>query len=283
MQCYYRLQEKIRRDFTKETGKEMEEKLWDDWVASSKNSTGDKEADKVNYTTCGNNNNASDQARDDTDSEAVQDIKELDVLSDTEADIDSTRVLCSLPSEKSHNGEQISTSITLSVKALSMFFLLLIIIIFSHSSECKKLEKLGNRYKEFVKFLKGINLPECANCVEENGLDGGDMIAVSDDEILKEYGLRNAVDRLRFRVLFQRELLQQTPQVAQAFPVEKVATFFSSKPLLKACVPAILENKIDGEMLLLAGDDVMKELGISKGKNPIVRKYFRALVLAELP
>ena len=112
MQCYYRLQEKIRRDFTKETGKEMEEKLWDDWVASSKNSTGDKEADKVNYTTCGNNNNASDQARDDTDSEAVQDIKELDVLSDTEADIDSTRVLCSLPSEKSHNGEQISTSIT---------------------------------------------------------------------------------------------------------------------------------------------------------------------------
>ena len=152
-------------------------------------------------------------------------------------------------------------------------------------SECEKLQELGNDYKEFVKFLKGINLPECANCVEENGLDdyGGDMIVESKDEVLKDYGLRNALDRLRFRVLFQRELLQQTPEVAKAFPVEKVATFFISKPLLKACVPAILENKIDGEMLLLAGDDVMKELEISVAQNKVVRKYFRKLVLDTLP
>ena len=58
-----RLQEKIRCDFTKETGKEMEEKPWEDWVASSNNSTKDKEA--------------------------------------------STRVLCSLPSEKLPNGKQV--------------------------------------------------------------------------------------------------------------------------------------------------------------------------------
>ena len=164
----------------------------------------------------------------------------------------------------------------MSIHVISFFFCF---------SECKKLQELGNDYKEFVKFLKGINLPECANCVEENGLDdyGGDMIVESKDEVLKDYGLRNALDRLRFRVLFQRELLQQTPEVAKTFPVEKVVTFFSSKPLLKACVPAILENKIDGEMLLLAGDDVMKELEISVAQNKVVRKYFRKLVLDTLP
>ena len=119
--------------------------------------------------------------------------------------------------------------------------------------------------------------------MEDNYLDGGDMIVEFDDDVLKEYKLSNAVDRLRFRVLFQRELLQQTPQVAIAFPVEKVSTFFSSIPLLQACVPAILKNKIDGEMLLLAGDDVMKELGVSKAGIKLVRKQFRAVVLAELP
>ena len=112
-----RLQEKIRRDFTKETGKEMEEKPWEDWVASSKTTTKDKESDKANCAT------PSDQARDDTDSEAVQDVKEPGTHA--EADIDTTRVLCSLPSEKSPNGKHAghgNINITLSMKALWTFF-----------------------------------------------------------------------------------------------------------------------------------------------------------------
>ena len=79
----------------------MEEKPWEDWVASSK-TTKDKETDKANYT------NPRDLARGDTDSEAVHDIKEPGTHA--EADIDSTRVLCSLPSEKSPNGKQLNTS-----------------------------------------------------------------------------------------------------------------------------------------------------------------------------
>ena len=81
----------------------MEEKPWEDWVASSKNTTKDKEteSDKANYT------NPRDLARGDTDSEAVHDVKEPGTPA--EADIDSTKVLCSLPSEKSPNGKQLNT------------------------------------------------------------------------------------------------------------------------------------------------------------------------------
>ena len=77
----------------------MEERPWEDWVASSKNTTTDKETDKANYTT------PSDQTRGDTDSEAVHDVNKPGTHT-----VISTRVLCSLPSEKSPNGKQLNTS-----------------------------------------------------------------------------------------------------------------------------------------------------------------------------
>ena len=92
----------------------------------------------------------------------------------------------------------------------------------------------------------------------------------------------DAIDRLRFRVLFQRELLKQPSPVAVAFPVERVIEFFKNKRSLAKYAAAIEEKDIDGEMLLLADSEALKLLGIPATGIKLINEQFKTLVLGTL-
>lgn len=142
------------------------------------------------------------------------------------------------------------------------------------------LERLGKLYEGFVGFLEGIGLPECAENVEADGFKG-DIITACDEELI-DLGMSRAIDRLRFRVLFQRELLKKTPEVREAFPVDQVAAFFKEKRVLAKCAAAVEENGIDGEMLLLADNEVLKELGVPAAGVRVIRNQFMERVAQSL-
>lgn len=135
------------------------------------------------------------------------------------------------------------------------------------------LERLGQQYTKLLNFL------------EENGLDKGintnyaigDIITFNDDE-LGFVGFTSSIQRLRFRVLFQRELLHKTPAVAIKFPVEKVSEFFKKDQVIAEFADKIEMNEIDGEMLYLADKQVFIELGIPNLAFRPVKKSFEAEV-----
>ena len=144
------------------------------------------------------------------------------------------------------------------------------------SVDCLELQELGSQYADLFEFLNSMRLSEVA----ENAKDlefTGDIIT-ENDEVLKDIGM-DAIDRLRFRVLFKRELLKQTSPVAVSFPVEKVVAFFREKPNLAKYAAAVEENGIDGEMLLLADGDVFKQLKIPAAVVKFVKQKFSKLAL----
>ena len=109
----------------------------------------------------------------------------------------------------------------------------------------------------------------------------GDIITES-DEVLVGIGM-DAIARLRFRVLFKRELLRKTSPVAVLFPVEKVVAFFrENHAILAKYAATIEENSIDGEMLLLADGNVFEQLGITAAEKRVIKEKFSKLVLEKL-
>ena len=81
---------------------------------------------------------------------------------------------------------------------------------------------------DIASILRHINLDEAAGIVEENQLDGATMLSLLDDESLNELSVATALQKLKFRCLFKRHLLQS----AVIFPPERVIEFFKGKPVL---------------------------------------------------
>ena len=96
--------------------------------------------------------------------------------------------------------------------------------------------------------------------------------------------MTSAVDRLKFRVFFQRELFEKVPEVAEVFGVKEVVEFFKGSriPLLKQYASIMEIKKIDGELLLLAENDALKELEFSAVGVRLIKKHFTATVLQRL-
>ena len=142
--------------------------------------------------------------------------------------------------------------------------------------ELQKLAEHGNQYSDFVSFLKSIGLSEVAENVKADGFTG-DLIA-DDDQILKDIGM-DAIDRVRFRVLFQRELVKQTSPVAVSFPVQKVVAFFNNSRILAKHAATVEEIGLDGEMLLLCDGEAYRQLGIPAAGVKLINAQFKNLVL----
>ena len=143
----------------------------------------------------------------------------------------------------------------------------------------QELTDLGSQYVDIVEFLNSIGLTQAADIVANDGFTG--EIITNNDEVLDDLGM-DAIDRLRFRILFQRELLKQTVPVAVAFPVKRVVAFFKEKRLLAKYAAAVEENGIDGEMLLLADGEALKQLGVSAAGVLLIKGQFKKLVLETL-
>ena len=145
-------------------------------------------------------------------------------------------------------------------------------------TERANLMRLGKQYRGFDSYLEGLGLHDVAQIVRENGFKGS--IITANNEVLADLGMDSAIDRLRFRVLFQRELLKKTSEVAEKFPVDRVVAFFREKKLIARCAAAVEENGIDGEMLLLADKEALEELGVHAAGMWIIKDQFQDIVLS---
>ena len=133
----------------------------------------------------------------------------------------------------------------------------MVTFIFDIQIDQDMLERLGEQYNSRLpEFMKSIGLGHVEDA------DGKSIIY--EDGELEFMGISEAVQQLRFRVLFQRELLNTTPAIAILFPVDKVCEFFKTfkNSSISKCASEIKEKGIDGEMLYLADNKVLCELGI---------------------
>ena len=74
---------------------------------------------------------------------------------------------------------------------------------------------------------------EIADNIMADELDGSFILSsLNDDELLEELGMATAIQRLKFRCLFQRHLLNQV----LVFPPEEVVAFCKTKPSLQPCI-----------------------------------------------
>ena len=143
----------------------------------------------------------------------------------------------------------------------------------------KDVQQLAKQYTvgDLVSFLQSIHLDQYATAFEDYDINGELLIEFSDDD-LKDIGITSALHRLKISTFFRR-LVTRSQEIANRYPVECVVKFLSDNRQLKQFAPSFEQNNIDGELLLKASDDVMRELGVEKGVHirMIVTK-FKALV-----
>ena len=125
---------------------------------------------------------------------------------------------------------------------------------------------------ELAEYLKTIGMEDFVEAVRKNDVTGEMAIGEDGEDIMTENGM-SAVTFLRFRVLYRRHLLKGISELAKRCPVETVVKFFEQFSVLESHVNVIVENGLDGEMLLEAPRGVFDELGISAtGRNKIQKK-----------
>lgn len=128
---------------------------------------------------------------------------------------------------------------------------------------------------EVVAFLHSKDLGHYANIFEEFDINGELLIQFHEDE-LRDIGIESALDRLRISTYFRRHVAK-SEGLAELYPVEVVVQFLQDTRPLQQFAASFRENRIDGEMLLNASDEVMGELGVEKGVHRLmIRQKFKA-------
>lgn len=95
---------------------------------------------------------------------------------------------------------------------------------------------------------------------EEKQIDG-DLLLAATDEVLQELGIDSAFHRLKIRIWFQREV-RGPSALALQYPVGVVVALLKANNM-DAKYQLVLEtHKIDGELLVEASDQVLREIGI---------------------
>ena len=127
------------------------------------------------------------------------------------------------------------------------------------------LKQLSQWYdsKKVAELMRKHGMDEFAEVVEDNDIPGLDVLT-TEMVNLEEVGITSAVLVLRFRVLFEQELTKKQSEVSHKFPVESVVQLCREQRNLNKpkIIQAILDNQIDGEMLLRAGGEELRELCI---------------------
>lgn len=127
---------------------------------------------------------------------------------------------------------------------------------------------------EVAEFLtRALNMEHYVLFFQENKIDG-DLLLRATDEILKEIGIKSALDRLKIRIAFRRKVLGPS-DLAKRYPVAEVVNLLKAHNM-DALYQLLLErNEIDGEMLSEASDQVLIEIGI---KSRMYQKNIRKLI-----
>ena len=130
---------------------------------------------------------------------------------------------------------------------------------------------------DILEFLDKWELGDYKKIFIELDINGHCLIQFQDEE-LKEMGISSSLDRLRIITYFKRMVIKSSG-IADLYPVDYVFQFMrETKPFHQFAV-TFKEEKIDGELLLNASDEVMKELGVATGVHKLMlRQKFKAKI-----
>ncbi len=129
--------------------------------------------------------------------------------------------------------------------------------------------------KDVIVFLESRGMEQYSKIFDEFDINGGDLILFQDEE-LSGMGIESPLDRLRISTYFRRHVVK-SEGLAELYPVEAVVQFLKENRALQQFATTFDEQRIDGELLLNASDDVMNELGVEKGVHKLmVRQRFKA-------
>ena len=132
----------------------------------------------------------------------------------------------------------------------------------------------GHTTTEVAEFLRRkLDMEHYVLFFQENEIDG-DLLLRATDEILKEIGIQTALDRLKIRIAFRREVLGPS-DLAKKYPVAEVVNLLKAHDMDAQYQLLLEKNKIDGEMLSEASDQVLKEIGI---KSRMHQRKIRNLI-----
>lgn len=128
--------------------------------------------------------------------------------------------------------------------------------------------------QDITAFLETKGLGRYAKLFEEFDITGELLVQFHDDE-LREMGIESALDRLRISTYFKRQVIK-SEGLAEFYPVEAVVQFLQETRPLQQFAGRFQEEKIDGELLLNASNEVMNELGVEKGVHKLmIRQKFK--------
>ena len=113
-----------------------------------------------------------------------------------------------------------------------VLFLELNAVFILDDSLAEKASKLSDEH--IAEFLERIGLKSSADIVRENKYSGRTIYpAINEDDSLKDLDMTTPIKRLRFRVLFKRELSGTISMAASAFPPNRIAEICGSVNSLK--------------------------------------------------
>lgn len=115
--------------------------------------------------------------------------------------------------------------------------------------------------EKVIDFLRRTpDMEQYISYFEKKQIDG-DLLLAATDEVLQELGIDSAFHRLKIRICFQREV-RGPSALALQYPVGVVVALLKANNM-DAKYQLVLEtHKIDGELLVEASDQVLREIGI---------------------
>ena len=129
-----------------------------------------------------------------------------------------------------------------------------------------------------LEFLDQWDLGRYKEKFEEMDING-ELLIVFQDKDLQEIGIESALDRLRIITYFKRLVMKKSSGIAELYPVDAVFQFLNETKPFQQFAATFKEQSIDGELLLNASDDVMKELGVTTGVHRLMlRQKFKAKI-----
>ena len=125
-----------------------------------------------------------------------------------------------------------------------------------------------------AEFLsRTLNMEHYALFFQDSKIDG-ELLLRATDEILEEIGIKSALDRLKIRIAFRREVLGPS-DLARTYPVAEVVNLLKAHNMDAKYQLLLERNEIDGEMLSEASDQVLIDIGI---KSLMHQNYIRKLI-----
>ena len=127
-------------------------------------------------------------------------------------------------------------------------------------------------------ILKQINLHEHLSLFDDEDVTEGNLQEIADEDLLHSIGVESALDRLK--IIMQIQKYKSGVRGTQGLTTTEVAEFLCRKLNMGHYVLFFQENEIDGDLLLRATDEILKEIGIQTALDRLkIRIAFRREVL----